>query len=80
MTQGNQVGRPFGGHDACESRRFERIAFRCAMFAQSGDGLRGHQNARGSHGATRSRFFFARVNHANPALVVHVRELCHAEK
>jgi hypothetical protein len=50
------------------------------MFAQSGDGLRGHQNARGSHGATRSRFFFARVNHANPALVVDVRELCHAEK
>jgi hypothetical protein len=75
VTKRNQIRRALGRHDSGESRGFQWIAFRCAMFAQGRHGCGAHQDTRGSDSTTRSRLFSARINHADAALIVDMREL-----
>jgi hypothetical protein len=50
------------------------------VFAQRREGLGFHQHARRRDRAARSGFFVTGVDHADSALIVDVRKLCHAEK
>ena len=75
-----QIRGLFRCHNPCEPRRFERISFWSLMITECRYRRFAHQNLCRGHRSPRGYHFPAGIDHPNPALIVHVRELCHGEK
>jgi hypothetical protein len=80
MTERNQIGCAFGGHDSGQPRRLKRVALRRAMLADSRYGFGRHQDTRAGHGAAHRDRLRRCVNHLHATFFVQMRKTFHNER
>jgi len=77
MTERNQVGGPFGGHDAGQAGDFQYIAFGMASLENHFASGRQHTDEATGPGGSPGDGFFADVHHAAGPVFVEMAKIVH---
>jgi hypothetical protein len=77
MAHGNELGSFFGCHDAGHARDGEHVALLDFVLQDERECFGTHVNRAAGRGDPAGNFFFAHVDHARPALIIQMTELCH---